>query len=89
MINQNINHDQSINHLMIRIVQEKIKSNPKYLEYLHTHSYWYKNLNRDFKFFKEFESEAKTAHKLYSKDKIERALNLLDTLNTILSTLNG
>ena len=74
---------------MIRIVQEKLKSNPKYLEYLHTHSYWYKKLNRDFKYFNEFEQEAKAFYKLYPQDRIEKALNILDTLGTILSTING
>ena len=74
---------------MIKIVQEKLRSNPKYLEYLHTHSYWYKKLNRNFKYFKEFENEVKTNYKLYPRDKVEKALNILDTLQTILSTING
>ena len=74
---------------MIRIVQEKLKSNPQYLEYLHTHSYWYKKLNRDSKYFKEFESEVKRVYKLYPRDKVEKALNVLNTLQTILSTMNG
>lgn len=74
---------------MIKTVQEKIKSNPKYLEYLHTHSYWYKKLNRDLKYFKEFEAEAKTAYKLYPQDRLEKALSLIETMQTILSTING
>ncbi len=74
---------------MIKLIQEKIKSNPKYLEYLHTHSYWYKKLNRNVKYFKEFEAEVKTAYKLYPQDRIEKALTLLDTMQTILSTISG
>ena len=74
---------------MIKPIQEQLKSNPKYLEYLHTHSYWYKKLNRDIRYFKEFEEEVKTAYKLYPQDRIEKALNLLDTMQTILSTING
>ncbi len=74
---------------MIRIVQDKIKSNPKYIEYLHTHSYLYKKLNRDINYFNEFETEAKKFYKLYPHDRVEKALNLLDTLQTILSTING
>ena len=74
---------------MIKFVQEKLKSNPKYLEYLHTHSYWYKNLNRDISYFKEFENEVKKAYKLYPHDRIEKAISLLDTMQTILSTING
>ena len=74
---------------MIRSVQERINNNPKYLEYLHSHSYWYKNLNRDYKYFKEFENEVKKEYKLYPKDRLEKALNLINTLQTILSTING
>lgn len=74
---------------MIKLVQEKLRSNPKYVEYLHTHSYWYKNLNRDINSFKEFEKEAKSFYKLYPKDKIEKALNILNMVETILSTING
>jgi len=74
---------------MIKIVQEKLRSNPKYVTYLRTHSYWYKNLNRDLKYFQEFENEVKTAYKLYPQDRIEKALNLIETLQTILSTING
>ena len=74
---------------MISFIQGKINSNPKYLEYLHTHSYWYKYLNRDIRYFKDFEAEAKSFYKLYPSDKIEKALNFLDTMQTILSTING
>ena len=74
---------------MIKLIQERLKSNPHYLEYLHTHSYWYKKLNRDYKYFKEFENEVKTVYKLYPKDKAEKALNLLNMLQTIISTVNG
>ena len=74
---------------MIKLVQEKLRSNPKYVEYLHTHSYWYKNLNRDINSFKEFEKEVKSFYKLYPKDKIEKALNILNMVETILSTING
>ena len=74
---------------MIKIIQDKLKNNPKYLEYLHTHSYWYKKLNRDIKYFNEFENEVKKAYKLYPHDRIEKALNIIDTLQTILTTING
>ena len=74
---------------MIKTIQEKIKSNPKYLNYLHTHSYWYKKLNRDFKYYQEFETEVKSAYKLYPYDRIEKALNILDTFQTILTAING
>lgn len=74
---------------MIKPLQEKVRSNPKYLEYLHTHSYWYKKLNRSMDYFKEFEREVKKEYKLYPSDKIERTISLINTLGTILSTING
>ena len=74
---------------MIRLMQEKIKDNSKYIEYLHTHSYWYKKLNRDIKYWDEFESEVKREYKMYPVDRIEKAISILDTLQTILGTING
>lgn len=73
---------------MIKNIQQKIKSNPKYVEYLHTHSYWYKNLNRNPTLFKDFEEEVKINYKLRPSDRIEKTINMLDTLQTILGTLS-
>ena len=38
-------------------VQFKLKSNPMYLEYLHSNSYWYKYLNRDESSINDFINE--------------------------------
>ena len=46
-------------------------------------------MNRDFKYFNEFEAEVKKEYKLYPQDRIEKALSLIDTLQTILATING
>lgn len=73
---------------MIKSIQKKLKDNPKYLEYLHTHSYWYKNLNRNPTLYKTFEEEVKINYKLRPSDRIEKTINMLDTLQTILATLN-
>lgn len=40
-------------------------------------------------YFKEFEREIKSEYKLYPSDKLEKAISLIDTLGTILSTING
>ena len=74
---------------MIKTVQTKIKSNPRYLEYLHTHSYWYKDLNRDPNNFKRFEEDARKNLKLRPTDKIEKTLDMIDMLQTILGSING
>lgn len=73
---------------MIKSVQQKLKENPKYLEYLHTHSYWYKNLNRNPANYKIFEEEVKTNYKLRPSDRIEKTINMLDMVQTILGTMS-
>lgn len=73
---------------MIRNVQQKLKENPKYLEYLHTHSYWYKNLNRNPSNYKKFEEEVKINYKLRPSDRIEKTINMLDMLQTVLGTMS-
>ena len=40
-------------------IQMQLKNNPLYLEYLHNHSYWYKELNRYPEKFKDFIDEMK------------------------------
>lgn len=73
---------------MIKTVQQKLKQNPKYVEYLHTHSYWYKNLNRNPLSFKQFEEEVKINYKLRPTDKIEKTLGMLDVIQSILSSMS-
>ena len=73
---------------MTKEIQLKLKNNPKYLEYLRTHSYWYKDLNRSANNYKRFEEEVKVNYKLRFPDKVEKTINMLDMLQTILGTLN-
>lgn len=68
-------------------IQFKIKSNPLYLEYLHHHSYWYKILNRNPDKFNEFVEEVKNTYHLKPADKIKKALDTVDMLSTVLSSL--
>ena len=70
-------------------LQFKIKSNPNYLRYLREHSYWYKYLNRSGEYFKQFEEEVKVEYKLRPADKISRALDTFDMVQTLLSSLKG
>lgn len=65
-------------------LQFKLKSNPLYLTYLHQSSNWYKILNRNPDSFNEFVEEMKTAYKLRPQDKIDKVINALDVLNTIM-----
>lgn len=68
-------------------VQFKLKSNPVYLEYLHSNSYWYKYLNRDPSSINDFINEVKINYKLRPVDKITNAINTLDMLSNVLNTL--
>lgn len=70
-------------------VQYQIKNNPKYVQYLHQNSYWYKELNRNPDSFKIFEEEVKTAYQLRPTDRISKMLDTMDMIGTILSTLKG
>ena len=65
-------------------LQFKLKSNPMYLNYLHTSSNWYKYLNRNPDSFNDFIEEVKAAYKLRPQDKIDKIMNALDVLNIIM-----
>ena len=68
-------------------VQFKLKSNPMYLEYLHSNSYWYKYLHRDESSINDFINEVQVNYKLRPVDKITNAINTLDMLSNVLNTL--
>lgn len=67
--------------------QFTIKNNEKYFTYLRTHSYWYKELNRNPKKINEFIEEVKDTYKLRTTDKVEKAIETFEFLQSILSTL--
>ena len=66
-------------------VQQKLNSNKQLLDYLHTHSYWYKYLNRDPASIKNLENEYKESVRKY---KIERASETLSTIEMLTSIVN-
>ena len=68
-------------------LQFKIKNNPNYLRYLRENSWWYKYLNRSDAYFKQFEEEVKTNYKLRPTDRINKALDTFDMIQTLLSTI--
>ncbi|MBS7021554.1 MAG: hypothetical protein KH135_06920 [Firmicutes bacterium] len=67
--------------------QFTIKNNEKYFHYLRTHSYWYKELNRNPNKLNQFIEEVKDAYKLRTTDKVEKAIETFEFLQSILSTL--
>ena len=72
---------------MVLDLQFKIKNNPNYQRYLREHSYWYKTLNRDPSTFRVFEEEVKDAYQLRTSDKISKALDTLEMVSALVSTL--
>lgn len=71
---------------MILDVQFKIKNNPYYQRYIRENSYWYKILNREPNRFKEFEEQAKERYGLRPADKINRILETMEMLQTLMSS---
>lgn len=68
-------------------VQFKIRSNPKYIQYLHENSYWYKILNRDSSMIVAFIDKVKEDYRLRASDKITKALTTIEMIQNIFSTL--
>ncbi len=72
---------------MILDLQFKIKNNPKYLQYLREHSYWYKILNRNPLMFEKFVDKVKEDYKLRTSDRITKALSTIEMFQNIISSL--
>lgn len=68
-------------------IQFKLKNNPYYLRYIREKSYWYRILNRNPELFSTFEEEVKENYKLRPTDKIGRALDTIEVLQNVISTL--
>ncbi len=66
----------------------KIKSDSNSIKYLRENSYWYKYLNRDPKYIKEFESKMKEKYKLRPEDKLNKIVEGLDMMSRIMDILN-
>ena len=67
----------------------KLKSNPNYIYYLHTHSYWYKYLNRDPIYLNDFLKEYKEYNRLIKNNKFKETIDTIDAVLSIVSTLNS
>lgn len=70
-------------------VQFKIKNNPNNLRFLRENSHWYKYLNRDSNNLKIFEEEVKTSYKLRPTDRISKALDTFDMIQSLLSSFKN
>lgn len=68
-------------------LQFKIKNDVNSLRYLHENSNWYKFLNRDSSNYNFFIEEVKTVYKLRPADRISKALDTFDMIQTLLANL--
>lgn len=65
----------------------KIKSEKKYYDYLRSHSYWYKYLNRNPDNFKKFINSYKKFNRETTTNKVNDTINNIDMVANILSVL--
>lgn len=68
-------------------IQYNLKSNPNYLNYIRENSNWYKILNRHPNLFKQFTNEVKEKYNLRPTDRVVKALETIELLQNVLSTL--
>lgn len=68
-------------------IQFKIKNNPKYRQYLHENSMWYKILNRNPSMFSVFEEKVREEYRLRTSDKITKVLNTIEMIQNVFSSL--
>ena len=68
-------------------IQFKIKNNPYYQSYIRENSIWYKLLTRNPELFFEFEEKVKQEYKLRTTDKIERMVNTIEMIQSVIGTL--
>ena len=72
---------------MIIDLQNKIYNDGNLKRFLYEESYWYKYLNRDYKYFNDFIKSMKNKYKLNTSDKLNKMLNNIGTLQTFLNVL--
>ena len=64
-----------------------INKDPKQKQFLRENSYWYKYLNRNSIYYKEFINDMKETYKLTTTDKIKKINNDINMLKSFLDVL--
>ena len=72
---------------MVLDLQFQIRNNPNYQKYLRENSHWYKLLNRDPQNFKVFVEEVKDRYQLRPTHRINKMLDTISMVQSIMSTL--
>lgn len=68
-------------------IQFKLKNDPNALRYLHENSFWYKRLNRNPELYDTFIEEMKSRYGLRTSDRISKALDAINMLQNVMSSL--
>lgn len=68
-------------------IQFKIKGNQHYQKFIRENSEWYKILNRNPDAFRQFEEVVKETYQLRPTDRISKALDTINMVQTVLSTI--
>ena len=68
-------------------LQYRIKQDEKQIMFLRENSYWYKYLNRNNKYYKEFIDDMKDKYKLKPTDKINKMMDNINMVRTFLDVL--
>ena len=69
-------------------VKLKIKQNPNNSKFLKENSYWYKYLNRNQSYYRDFENAMKVRYKLTPEDRMSKMREGIDTLSKIIDILS-
>lgn len=68
-------------------LQYRIKQDEKQIMFLRENSYWYKYLNRNSSYYKEFINNMKDKYKLKPTDKINKMMDNINMVRTFLDIL--
>lgn len=68
-------------------LQYKINADFNQKKFLRENSHWYKHLNRSSAYYKEFIEDMKDKYKLKPTDKIAKAVDRINMINTFLDVL--
>ena len=65
----------------------KINQDPRQKTFLRENSHWYKYLNRNEHYYKDFINDMKDKYKLKPTDKINKMIDNINMINTFLEVL--
>ena len=68
-------------------LQYKIYQDPRQRQFLRENSYWYKYLNRNESYYKDFINDMKDKYKLKPTDRINKMIDSINMVNSFLDVL--